>query len=148
MKTAAFWELTSTIDTCVSAEELIGDMPLSSSCCGVDNNLTADGHNKVDTRSRGCSHLLALSAWRRRIIYSDQFLMGGPSAARRQDIGVVSLKHQSPSTASSPLQRTSPESGFRGGVYRENMMAQQSSSDVSSDLNEWSHSGAMRKPEK
>ena len=34
------------------------------------------------------------------------------------------------------------------GVYGDNMIAQQSSSYVSSDLNEWSHSWAMRKPQK
>ena len=34
------------------------------------------------------------------------------------------------------------------GVYGDNMIAQQSISDVSSDTNEWSHSWAMSKPQK
>ena len=74
--------------------------------------------------------------------------MGGPPEATRSYRGMVSLQDQSPSTASSPLQRTSPEAGFQGGVYGDNMIAQQSSSYVSSDPSEWSHSWAMRKPKK
>ena len=79
--------------------------------------------------------------------YNDpgRILTVGPPAARRGDIGAVSLQDQLPSTASSPLQRTSPELGFQGGVYGDNMFDQQSSSDVSSDWNEWSRSWAMRK---
>ena len=75
-------------------------------------------------------------------------LTGGPTAARRGDIGAVLLKYQSSSTTSLPLQRTSPEAGFRGGLYGDNMIAQQSSSYVSSNLSEWSHSWAMRRPKK
>ena len=62
VKTATLSELPSTPDTFVCTEESIGDMPLSPSGCGVDDNLTANGHNKVDARSRWCSYLLALSA--------------------------------------------------------------------------------------
>ena len=70
--------------------------------------------------------------------YNDpgRILTGGPPAARRWDRGVVSLQDWSPSTALLPLQRTSPEAGFRGGVYGDNIIAQQISSYVSSDLNE------------
>ena len=82
--------------------------------------------------------------------YNDpgQFLMGGPSAARRGDKGSVSLQDWLPSAASSPLQRTSPETGFQGWMYGNNIINQQSSSDESSDLNEWSHTWAMSKPKK
>ena len=82
--------------------------------------------------------------------YNDprQFLTGGPPAARKGYIGVVSLQYGSLSTASSPLHRTSPEAGFLGGLYDNNMIALQNISDVSSDPNEWSHSWAMRKPKK
>ena len=128
--------------------ESIRDMHLSPSDCGVDNNLTVDGHNYVDSISRGCSHLLALSAQRHHIIDSGLFFTGGLSAARRGDRVAVSLKYRLPSMVSSPLQRTGPEAGFRGGLYGKNMIAQQSSSDLSSDPNKWSHSWAMRKPKK
>ena len=74
--------------------------------------------------------------------------MGGPPAARRGDRGAVSLQDRSPPTASSSLQRANPEAGFRGGVYGDNMIAQQSSSDVSSNPNVCSHSWLMRKPKK
>ena len=82
--------------------------------------------------------------------YSDpeRILTGGPPAAKRGDIGVVSLQDGSPSTASLPLKRTSPEAGFGGGVHGNNIIAQQSSSYVISDLSEWSHSWAMRKQKK
>ena len=82
--------------------------------------------------------------------YTDpgRFFTGGPPSERRGGIGAVYLQDQSPSTASSPLQRTSPEAGFQGGVYGDNMIAQQSSSYVGSDLSEWSHSWEMRKPKK
>ena len=81
-------------------------------------------------------------------LYNDpgRILTGGLPAARRGGRGAVSLQDQSPSTVSSPLQRTSPEAGFRGGVYGDNMIAQQSSSYVSSNSSEWSHSWEMRKP--
>ena len=75
-------------------------------------------------------------------------MTGRPPAARRGDRGVVSLQDQLPLTASLPLQRTSPEAGFRGGVYGDNMIAQKSSSYISSDPSEWSYSWAMRKPKK
>ena len=61
---------------------------------------------------------------------------------------MVSLQDQSPLTASSPLQRTSPEAGFQGGVYGENMIDQKSILYVSSYPSGWSHSWAMRKPKK
>ena len=82
--------------------------------------------------------------------YNDpgRILTGGPPAARRGDIGAVLLQDHSPSTASSPLQSTIPEPGFRGGVYCDNMIIQKNSSDVSSNWNEWSHSWAMRKQKK
>ena len=114
VKTAALSESPSTSDTGVRAEEAIEDTPLSPSGCGVDDDLTADGHNKVDARSRGRSRLLALSARRRRIIDPGRFLTGGPPATRRGDRGAVPLQDRSPSTASSPPQRTSPEAGFQG----------------------------------
>ena len=148
MKTAALSSFPSTPNTCVHPEELIRGMPLLPSVCGMDNNLAVDGHNEVDARSRGCSHLLALSSWRCRIIDPGHFLTGGPPTARRGDRGVVSLQDWLSLTASSPLQRTSPEAGFRGGVYGDNMITQQSSSYVSSNSSEWSHSWAMRKPKK
>ena len=78
MNTAALSETTSTHDNLIYAEEAIGDMLLFPSRCGVDNKLTEDGHNKVDTRSRRRSGLLLLSAQCRRIINPGQFLMGGP----------------------------------------------------------------------
>ena len=71
MKTAALSEFPSTPDTFVRLEECIGDMPLLSSGCGVDDNLTIDGHNEIDAISRGCYHLLVLSARHRRIIILD-----------------------------------------------------------------------------
>ena len=64
------------------------------------------------------------------------FLTGGPPAARIRDKGVVFLQDRTPSTESFTLQRTSPEVGFRGGIYGDNIITQQSSSDVSSDPNE------------
>ena len=73
-------------------------------------------------------------------------LTGGPPASRRENRGAVSLQDQSPSTALSPLQRTSTEAGFRGGVYGDNIIAQKRSSYVSRDPKEWSHSWSMRKP--
>ena len=148
MKTAALSELTSTPNTFVCPEKSIGDMPLLPSGYVVDDNMTVNSHNEVDAKSRGFSHLLALSARLRHIIDPGQFLTGGPPAARRGDRGTVSLQYWSPSTALLPLQRTSPEAGFRGGVYGENIIAQQSSSDVSSNPIEWSHSWAMRKQKK
>ena len=75
-------------------------------------------------------------------------MTGGPPAARRGDRGAVSLHDQSPSTASLLLHRTSPEAGFRGGVYGNHMIAQQSSSYVSSNPSDWSHSWAIKKPKK
>ena len=83
-------------------------------------------------------------------MYNDpgQILTGGLPAARRVDRGAVSLQDQLPSTAPSPLQREGPEAGFRGGVYGNNVIAQKSSSYVSINSSEWSHSWAMRKPKK
>ena len=76
--------------------------------------------------------------------YPGLFLTVGPPAARGGDRGAVLLQDRSSSKASSPLQRMSPESGFRGGVYGDNMIAQQSSLGVISNPNEWSHLWAMR----
>ena len=72
--------------------------------------------------------------------------MGVSSAARRGDLGTVSQQDLLPSTESLSLQRMIPESGFQGGVHGENMIAQPSSSYISSDPNEWSHSREMRIP--
>ena len=71
--------------------------------------------------------------------YNDpvRILTGGPPAVIRGDRVVVSLQDQLPLTASLPLQRMIPGAGFRGGVYGDSMIAQQSSSYVSSDPNEW-----------
>ena len=90
----------------------------------MDDNLAVDGHNKLDARHRGCSHLLELSARRCCIIYPGQFLTGGLPTVRRGDIGAVTLQYCLPSTAPSSLQITSPEAGFRGGVYGDNTIAQ------------------------
>ena len=48
-------------------------MPLSPSGCSMDNNLAVDGHNEVDAIYRKGSHLLALSALRRRIMILENF---------------------------------------------------------------------------
>ena len=121
-------------------------MPLLPSGCDVDVNLIIDVYNEVDSRSCGCSHLLALSARFRHIMILDKIFTGRLPVTRRGDRDVMSLQDQSPSTASSPLQRKSPEAGFRWGVYGDNMIGQQSSLDVSSNPNEWSHSWAIRTP--
>ena len=144
--TASISALLSTPDTCVLVEGAIGDMPLSPSGCGVDDSLTADGHNEVDARSRRRSCLLALSARRHHIIDPGRFLMGGTPAARRGDRGVVLLQDRLPSTAPSSLQRTISEAGLQGRVYGDNMIAQQSSSDEIGNPNDSSHSWAMKKP--
>ena len=146
MKTAALSEFPSTPYTCVHPEESIGCMPLLPRGFSVDDNLTTDGHNEVDARSCGCSRLMALLVWHRRTIYPGQFLTGGTPSAKRGDRDAVPLQYQSPSTVLSPLQRTSSESGFQGGVYGDNMISQKSSSHVSIDLNERSNSWAIRKP--
>ena len=85
LKTAALSELPSTTDTFVCPEESIGDMPLSPSGCSVDKNLTVDGHNEVDARSRGCYHLLALSARRHHIMILGDF---GQVGCYRQEEGI------------------------------------------------------------
>ena len=85
MKTATLSELPSTPDNSVRPEESIGDMPLSPSGCGVGDNLTINGHNEVDARSRGCSHLLALSSRHLRIMILDEFLQVGH---QRQEEGI------------------------------------------------------------
>ena len=53
--------------------------------------------------------------------YNDpgRILTGGPPAARRGDIGAVLLQDKSPSTASSPLQKTSWTRLPRGGILRQ-----------------------------
>ena len=67
--------------------------------------------------------------------YNDpgRILTGGLPAARRGDRGTVLLQDQSSSNVSSPLQRTSLKAGFPEGIYADNMITQQSSSNVSSD---------------
>ena len=79
--------------------------------------------------------------------YNDpgRILTGGTPTERRVDRGAVSLQDRSTLTASLPLQRVIPEAGFQWGVYGDNMIAQKSSSDISSNPNEWSHSWAMIK---
>ena len=147
-KMAALSEFPSTPDTCIRLEESIRDMPLSTSGCGIDNNLTDDGHNAVGAISHKCSHLLAISAQIHHIIDPGRFLTGGLPATRRGDRGAVPLHDHSPSTASSPLQTTSLESGYRGGVYGDNIISQKISLDASSNPNKWSHSWATRNTKK
>ena len=91
--------------------------------------------NLNDARSCRCSLLLKLSAQRRHIINPGLFLTGGLPAEIKGDRGAVPLQDRLPSTALSLLQRTSPEAGFQGGVYGDNIIAKQSSSDVRSDPN-------------
>ena len=99
VKTAALSELPSTPDTCIRPEELIGGMPLSPIGCRVENKLSVDGPNEVDTRSCGCYHLCVLSARRCHIINPGRFLTGGTPVARRGGIGALLLQDRSPSTA-------------------------------------------------
>ena len=66
------------------------------------------------TRYHGHSRFLDLSAWRLRIIHPGHFLTGGTPAERRGGRGAVPNQDCFPSTASSLLQRTSPEAGFQG----------------------------------
>ena len=73
VKTAALSELPSTPDTSVRREESNGDMPLLPIGYGMNDNLTVDGHNEVDARSCRCSHLLELSARRRRKMILEKF---------------------------------------------------------------------------
>ena len=115
VKTAALSELPYTPDICLRLEESIRDMPLLWNGCGIDKKMAYDGHNEVDARYRWCSQLVTLSTWRRCIIDPGRFLTGGPPAAIREDRGAVLLQHQSPPTASFPLQRSSTETGFKGG---------------------------------
>ena len=124
-----------------------------SSMTPVFLTLTTNGHNEVDASSRGCSRLLALSARRRHIIDPGHFLTGGPPSVRIGDRVTVPLQYWSILTMLLPLQRTRQEAGFQGEggggeLYDDNMIDQQSSLDVGSDLNEWSHSWAMSKPSK
>ena len=77
VKTSTLPELTFTPDTFFYPEESIGNMPLSPSGCGMDNNLTINGLNEVNARSCGCFHLLALSARRRRMMILDNCLRLG-----------------------------------------------------------------------
>ena len=122
-------------------------MPLLQRGCCIGNNLAIDDHNEVDDISCRCSHLMTLSAWRCHIINPGQFLTDGLPTSRREDRGAVSLKYRPPLTASSPLQRTSPEAGFQVGLYGDSVIAQQNILDVSNDPNEWSHSWApQQKP--
>ena len=123
VKTAAISALHYNTDNCVLAEEAIRYMPLPPIRLCVDKILTADVCNKVDSISRRCSCLLALSAQHHHSINPRRFLMGGTSAARRGYRGVVPLQDWLTLTAPSPLQRTSTEAGFQGGVYGNNMIA-------------------------
>ena len=104
--------------------------------------------NLNDARSCRRSLLLKISAQRRHIINPGRFFTGGLPAERKGDRGAVPLQDRLPSTVLSLLHRKSPESGFQGGVYGDNIIDKQSSSDVSSDPNEWSHSCKMRKQRK
>ena len=115
VKTAALLASPSTNNACILAEEVIRDMTVLPRGCGVESNLAANGHNKVDAISCGRSRLLGLSARRRCVIDPGQLLTGGPPAKIIGDRGAVPLQDRSPSTASSTLQRTIPESGFQGG---------------------------------
>ena len=90
-------------------------MRLSPGIYGMYDNLAVNGHTEVEARSHGCYHLLALLARRCCIIDPGRLLTGGPTTARRGDRGVMSLQDWSQLTASLPLNRTSPEAGFRGG---------------------------------
>ena len=142
----ALSELPSTPDTFVRTEESIGDMPLSPSGCGMVDNLAVNSHNEVDARSCGCYHLLALSARRCCIIDPGRFLTVG---CQRQEEGIevrclcnIGRHRQSCRHSREIVQKQASE----GGLYGENIFAQQSSSDVSSDPNEWSHSWATGKP--
>ena len=83
VKTAALSELPFTPDTLFLPKQSIGDMLLSPSGFGVDDNLTVDGHNEVDARSRGCSHILALSARHRCIIILEEFYGWTASGKKR-----------------------------------------------------------------
>ena len=75
----------------------------------------------------------------------ERFLAGGQPATIRGDRGVVSLQGWSPLTASSPLKKAKSISRHpRGGIWRQ-YDPSKSSSDVSSDSDEWSHSWVMRK---
>ena len=80
--------------------------------------------------------------------YNDpgRIFTGGPPSAKRGDRGAVSLQDRLPPMASSPLQRTSPEAGFRGRLYCNNVIAQLSSSHVSSNPNEWHTHGQWENP--
>ena len=120
VKTSANLEYIPTPNTCIHAEEASGDMHLLPRGCGVDNDLTADGQNELDARSRRRSRLLALSARRHCIINPGRFLMGGPSAARISDRFMVPLQYWSPLMASLALYNTSKESSFQGvgGIWR------------------------------
>ena len=123
-------------------------MPLFPSGFSLDDNLNVDGHNEVDAISHRCSHLLALLAWHHRITNLYYLLTGGPPLARRGDIGAVLLQDRSLLALSSPLQRMIPEAGFRGWVYGDNIIAQESSLNLSRNPKEWSHSWAMMKTKK
>ena len=76
--------------------------------------------------------------WNDTIVHGEE--QWWPPLERRGDRGAVTLQDWSPSTAPSPLKMTGTEAVSQGGVYGDNMISQQSNSDVSSDPNEWSHS--------
>ena len=71
--------------------------------------------NTNDTRSRGRSRHLTLSARLRHLIYPGFFLTGGLPAAIIEDRGVITLQDQSPLTVLLPPQRLIPDEGFQGG---------------------------------
>ena len=144
VKTNAISESPSTTNTCDRAEKETGDMPLSPRVCGVDDNLSNNDHIKVEARSQGRSCLLPISARRHCIIDPGLFLMGGPPAARKRNIGMMTLQDWFPSTVSLILHSIIPEAS----LYVDKIFAQQISSNVSSDPNEWSESRAMVKPRK
>ena len=117
-------------------------MPLSPSSSDVDDNLTVNGHNEVDAISCGYSHLLAISTQHRCKMVLGDFLRLG---RQRQEEGIevwcrckIGHHQRRCHHCRGQVQKQASEGG--GGVYGENMIAQQSGSDISSNPNEWSHS--------
>ena len=94
VKRAALSELRSTPDNFVPLEESIGDMPIFPSSCGMDDNLTINGHNEVGTRYRGCYHIMALSARRRCIMILEKHLRVGHHVGALVDRKSVVHQHR------------------------------------------------------
>ena len=85
----------------------------------MNNNLTTDGHNEVDARSRRCSYLLALSARHRRIMILDDFdkwAASGNNRGWRCGVAPRSVAIDCVvATAEDESRRRLP----RGGIYRQ-----------------------------